>query len=63
MGLNYTKFSKQYGNVTFAYPQHLLFSKATWHTVVLKHYGIVINDHYSFMDQGSKQAEVWVGHW
>jgi len=20
MGLNYTKFSKQYGNVTFAYP-------------------------------------------
>lgn len=20
------------------------------------------SDHYSFMDQGSKQAEVWVGH-
>ncbi len=58
------------GYVTLAlmWPLHLLFSKAKWHTAVLQYYGRDCDHHVnirsnSFMDQESKQAEVWAGHW
>ncbi len=47
-------------------PLHLLFCKAKWHCSVAvlwdcDHHVNILS--YSFMDQESKQAEVWAGHW